>query len=292
MFCAHLNPGKVRKVGAAIISLILVLAVRPAWATTCSYSIAVSEDLGKLEQVIPGFTDPLHPPISSTTSAEWVYLRNHPYIALLNGSDQNSGASIQTLKIQLNNLTGPAGVQNMTLFNTNIDIYPFAGFDHNIPSINFGLTQQHNAQGGIGSYLTLTFNNFDPGASIIFRLDLNPSSSQYTQFADYRQVFTKFDDGSSTTGNATSTVMFKTTDLSNPNPVAGPNAWHNLPANLAGQTSFGIAYSCLNSPDTVITLPANSGSTPQVPEPSTLVLAGLGLAGVFLGKTRLLAKGN
>jgi hypothetical protein len=63
-----------------------------------------------------------------------------------------------------------------------------------------------------------------------------------------------------------------------------------LPANLATTTSFGIAYSCLNTPDTVITIPAQTGSNPAVPEPSTLFLGSLSLVGVLLGRKRLGAK--
>ncbi len=290
-FCAHLNRlGVLTRIAFAAVCAGAALANSSAWATTCSYQIAISEDLGRLERTLPGAPGPgdpaFAPEISSTTSAEWVYLRNHPYIAINNASDD--GVSIQTLNIQLNNLTGPDGIQNLSQFNPTIDVYAFHSFDNSLPSITN--VQAVNASGSSGSSITLTLANFDPGATLIFRLDLTPASKKYTSFADYRVVFTKFDDSTNTTGNATSTVTFNSPDSSDPNPVSGPNAWPNLASDLEDQTSMGIAYSCLNSPDTIVDIPASGGTTPQVPEPSTALLAGLGIAGILLGRTRLTNK--
>lgn len=125
---------------------------------------------------------------------------------------------------------------------------------------------------------------------LIFRLDLNPASKKYTSFADYRLVFSTIDDSTKpNANNATSSVTFNSPDESNPHPTAG-GTWPNIPSDMAGQTSFSIAYSCLNSPDTIIGVPGTTGTTPQVPEPSTALLAGLGIAGILLGRTRLTGK--
>jgi PEP-CTERM motif-containing protein len=266
MLRAHLNPsGKHYRIGL-VVCVLTALAVTPAWATNCSYSISISEDLGRL--------DPSVPAINSTTSAEWIYLRNNPYFEITNTSDPASGASITSLTVQLNNPT-----QNMSIIQTGID--SVGGVATLIPTLASLPTTA-------SSSITLNFTSFDPGDSIIFRVHLVPRTSKDSKFADYRPTFFTFsNDVTPNPKNASSTVQFHTSDPSDPNPVAGPNLWKNLPASLAGTTSFGVAYACLNSPDAVINIPASTGSNPQVPEPSSLLLAGLGLAGVYLGRSRL-----
>jgi hypothetical protein len=292
MFCAHLNRlGALSRIAFAAVCAGAALANSPAWATTCSYQIAMSEDLGRLERTLPGAPstgDPAFAPvITSTTSAEWIYLRSHPYVAINNQSDD--GVSIQTLNIQLNNLTGLEGIQNLSQFNPTIDVYAFQAFDGAFPSIKS--VQAIPASGSTGSSIMLTFNNnFDPGATLIFRLDLTPASKKYTSFADYRLVLSTIDDSTTPNAkNATSTVTFNSPDESDPNPSAG-GTFPNIPSDMADQTSFSIAYSCLNSPDGIIGVPGTTGTTPQVPEPSTALLAGLGVVGILLGRTRLTGK--
>jgi hypothetical protein len=265
MFCAHLIPGKLCRLGAAAICSIVVLAASQAQATNCSYSLMISEDLGRL--------DPSVPIITTTTSAEWVTLRNNPYLEITNTSDPASGASLTSLSIQLNNPT-----QDLVITKINLD---------NVGGVVF--TSPTVVPTSASHAITLNFQNgtFNPGDSVIFRVHLVPVTSKDSKFADYRQVFTKFDDSTNTTGNATSSVTFTTTDPQNPTVTAGPNVWNNLPAYLKGTTSFSVAYSCLNSPDTVINIPGNSGNVPLVPEPSALILAGLGLVGVVIGRKRL-----
>jgi hypothetical protein len=291
MSCAHLNRlGALTRLGFAAAFALAALVNGSAWATTCTYQIAASEDLGRLERVLPGAPGPgdpaFAPVITSTTSAEWIYLRNHPYIAITNQSDD--GVSIHTLNIQLNNLTGLEGIQNLSQFNPSIDVYEFHSFDDTLPSITN--VSAVNASGNTGSSITLTFGTFDPGATVIFRLDLTPASKKYTSFADYRLVFSTIDDSKTpNVKNATSTVTFNSPDESDPNPSAG-GTFPNIPSTMADQTSFSIAYSCLNSPDGIIGVPGSTGTTPQVPEPSTALLAGLGIAGILLGRRRLTGK--
>jgi hypothetical protein len=293
MFCAHLISGTLRRVGLAVFSLLIVLVAQPVWATNCSYNLAISEDLGML--------DPSVPTITSTTSAEWVYLRTHPYLEITNTSDPTSGVTLTSLNIQLNNTT--AGLnENLTPFDVTGLIDPQPGIDPmtglpstTLPSITSVVATPYNPSTLLHSSITLTFANLLPGGSTIFRLDLTPvNPKKDSSFADYRKIFFSISNSTTpSTQNATSTVDFHSPNQSDPNPiVAGPNRWHNLPTNLAGNTSFGIAYSCLNSPDTVIPLDGTTvtGSNPQVPEPSALLLATLGFAGVYLGCSRLKVK--
>ncbi|HEY2827395.1 MAG TPA: PEP-CTERM sorting domain-containing protein [Pirellulales bacterium] len=265
MFCAHLNRlGKRFVVGWAAACLFFALAVRPAGATNCSYSIAISEDLTALE------TD--QPSTLHTTMAEWVYLRNNPYLEITNTSDPGSNAKLDSLTVQLHNPT-----QNLSLTQINLDVV--GGVSITSPTLGSLPTVGASA-------ITLNFDSLDPGDSMIFRVHLVPVTNHDTKFADYRQIFFSFDN--TTSQNADSTAFFSLPD--NSHPQAGPNTWNSLPANLATTTSFGIAYSCLNTPDTVITIPAQTGSNPAVPEPSTLFLGSLSLVGVLLGRKRLGAK--
>jgi hypothetical protein len=293
MFCAHLTrSGALSRIGLAVVCVVAALAVRPAWATNCSYSLAISEDLGML--------DPQVPSITSTTTAEWVYLRTHPYLEITNTSDPTSGATLTSVTIQLNNTQ--AGLnENVVPFDVTGLIDPQPGIDPGtglpsttLPSITSVSATPYNASPLVHSSITLNFANLLPGGSTIFRLDLTPVNPKTdSSFADYRQVFFTISNATTPSSqNAWSSVTFHTTDESDPNPNTGHNLWNNLPTNLAGQTSFGIAYSCLNSPDTVISLNNTtvSGSNPPVPEPSTMVLASLGLAGVLLGRSRLRVK--
>jgi PEP-CTERM motif len=289
MFRAQMNSGMLHRCGLAAFSLLLVLATKPAWATNCSYNLAISEDLGML--------DPSVPTITSTTSAEWVYLRSHPYLEITNTSDPTSGVTLTGLTIQLYNTT--AGLNENLLPFGAYPLDPQPGIDPGtglpsttLPSITSFTSTPYNPSTLLHSSVNLTFANLLPGGSVIFRLDLDPvNPKKDSSFADYRKVFFTVSNATTpSTQNATSTVDFHSPNTEDPDPiVAGPNRWHNLPIALAGNTSFGIAYSCLNSPDTVIPLDGTTvtGSNPQVPEPSTLLLATLGIAGVYFGRSRL-----
>jgi hypothetical protein len=251
----------------------VVLTVRPALATNCSYSLEISENLGAL--------DPFAPNVTSATAGEWVYLRNHPYLLVKNTSDVSSGASLESLTIQLKNLT-----QNLSMVNTPASgVYAVAGTDGNTPTIGLPATTVP-VSGNSGSEITIDFPQpLDPNAEIVFRLELDPATSQDKLYADYRQIFFTF--GDNTDNNATSMASF---DASEQTINTIPEPWDNLPAVDADSTTFSTAFSCLNSPDTVFTIPSVVGSNIPVPEPSTFILASLGLAGVFVSRLRLRAR--
>jgi hypothetical protein len=266
MACAHWKMSWMTRVlGLATTALLVLLITHTASATTiCSYSINVSEDLSSLEN---GGASGLH-----TTAAEWVYLRKHPFIEITNTSNDPTD-DITSLTIQMHNPT-----QNLSVMQTNINpVVP-------VPSDPFPtITSPSSLPTTPNGSVTLNFSNFAPGDSIIFRLELDPATSADSPFADYRQTMFTIG-GTDNSQNASSAVTFQTTDGT---VTAGPNQWANLPADLGSQTAFGIAFSCLNTPDTVIVPPVVTGSNSPVPEPSTLVLlGGLGLLGLPLARKK------
>src|SRR5262249_7038138 len=106
---------------------------------------------------------------------------------------------------------------------------------------------------GNSSDVTLRFENFNPGDQVAFRVELTPATPSDTPFADYRNIFFKLGGGSDTSQNAETTATFSHPDSDDPI-VAGPYVWENPPGN-PGDTVFGIAFSCLTSPDVVIRIP-------------------------------------
>ncbi|HTQ39031.1 MAG TPA: PEP-CTERM sorting domain-containing protein [Pirellulales bacterium] len=226
--------------------------------------MGISEDLSSLEL---GGPSGLH-----TTAAEWVYLRKHPFLEITN--DPTSDGNLTSLTIQLNNLT--QNLKNITSPSTGIDALPTSS----PPSITSSTATV--ASSSTGSEVTLNFANLAPGASVIFRLELDPATAADNPFADYRQIFFTIG-GTDTSQNAESSATFSTL---NGNVTAGPKVWDNLPSALASQTSFGIAFSCLNSPDTVITVPAITDSNAPVPEPSSFVLTGFAALGLLIARKK------
>ncbi|HZZ28607.1 MAG TPA: PEP-CTERM sorting domain-containing protein [Pirellulales bacterium] len=225
----------------------------------------MSEDLTSLEN--GGVPSGLH-----TTAAEWVYLRQRPYIEITN--DPSSESPISSLTIQMHNLT-----QDLAVIQTNID--PIAGASASVfPSITSPTILPTNADDSV----TISFADLDPGSSIIFRLQLVPAGPGDTPFADYRNTMLTISNSSTPDPhNATSTATFDTP--SGPL-VLDPVPWGNISTAQALQTSFGIAFSCLNTPDTIVTVPNTGGTNIPTPEPSTLALTGLGALGLLFARKK------
>ena len=255
------SPGTGRIIGFTAAAFCLLLLPSFASATNCSYSINVADTLSMLQGGSP----------MNTTAAEWAYLRKHPYLELTNTSNGPNGdpnAQLTNFVLQLQNST-----QNIKLIKIAKIIDPNGG----------DLTVNTPTPGPSGSSIQMSFSNFDPGDSVIFRVELDPATSKDTQFADYRQIFFKYGDmNGDTSQNAQTSVTFNDPTISATIPPTGPDTWPN-PQGDSATTVFGIAFSCLSSPDKSTNPAPNGGLVPvPTPEPSTMILGGLGVLGLLL----------
>jgi hypothetical protein len=256
------SPGTGRIFGLSAAAFCLLLVPSLASATNCSYSINVADTLSMLQGGSP----------MNTTAAEWAYLRKHPYLELTNTSTDPT-AQLSNFILQLNNLTQDIKITK---------IVSDDGVTVNSPN---------PTPGPSGSSIRMSFSNFDPGDSVIFRVELDPATSKDTQFADYRQIFFKYGDMSGDTSkNAQTSVTFTDPTIDATIPPTGPDTWPN-PSGDAAKTVFGIAFSCMSAPDQS-TPPANNGGSVPVPtpEPSTMILGGLGVLGLLVSRKKLGSK--
>lgn len=248
---------------AALSALLFATAAGTARATEVSYSLNVSED----KNVV--INDSMHNEMMAawTTPMTLVMKRNRPYLLLTNTSD----------------------VADLTSFTLNI------GTHSNIPAQDFDwariissgtsagvtatLVSPDTLDGGATSdKVVYNFSGLGPGEHVLFQVDIDPVVPSPVPFADYRQVFFTINGGSDTTGNATTSAVFNDPGANPPDISVGPTAWEN-PVD-GRHTNYGMTVAAHYMDDFVRTF--ETSAVTAVPEPSTLLLAGIGTVGLAI----------
>ena len=248
------------------------LAAR-APAASVGYNLRISESLTVLK-------DPnnMHAQIMAawTTPSTLAMARNRPYLLLENTATvANDGSGLA----ELTSFSMTIGDTSQTFdWSRIVSTSPGVGVTLVTPD-----TLDNHSKNDV---ITYNFTGFTPGKQIIFHIDIDPKSSTANPFSDYRQVLFTLNGGSNTAGNSETSATF----LDNNHTInMGPTAWEN-PID-SGPTVFGMQFVSHYMDDHVTSYQTGDVDTVPVPEPSSFVLAGLGILGLVT-KGRSVRVGN
>ena len=263
-----------------LVGLVLVgLTVQTATAATietAGFKLSVSEDLS----VLKNDTAKNRMMAAWTTPTQLAMERNQPYLLLQNTSDMEMSSFTMTIGRETQN-------------------FDWAKVISKSAGVTASLATPDKKDGGLRSdEITFNLDGFTPGKKLIFRVDIDAdskSANPFGEFSDYRRVFFYLNTDLSLSRNSQLTATF--VDPSDSSPiVVGPTPSRD-PTGIPGiyeqpqdgqRTVFGLAFQGHYMNDFVRSYV--TGNVTPVPEPGTLVLAGLGAAGLFACSRRFRAK--
>lgn len=264
------------KVGFRFLVLGFVCATAVMNATTAratqfpvGYSLSISEDINVLQN--PNSAD-AQMMASWTTPSTLANERNHPYLLLENTSTTaNHGSGNAALTTFCMTIGDPA---------MNFD---WARIVSSSPGVSATLVSPDTLDNAVHSgVVTYNFTGLTPGKQVIFQIDIDPNSPTGDQFADYRQVLFHVTPSGGltdpdTSQNSQTRVGFSDPSSSQVNTTLPPQVWPN--ASVPYPTVFGMQVVSQYMQDHVN---AYTMGAAAVPEPSTLALAGMGLAAMLI----------
>jgi hypothetical protein len=257
----------------------VALSVHSATASTietAGFKLSVSEDLS----VLKNDTAKNRMMAAWTTPTQLAMERNTPYLMLQNTSDMEMSSFSMTIGRETAN-------------------FDWAKVISKSAGVTASLVTPDKKEGGLRSdVITFNLDGFTPGKSLIFRVDIDADSKKanpFGEFSDYRRVFFNLNTDLSLSKNSQLTATFVDPSDSS-SIVVGPAPWRD-PTGIPGlytqpqdgqRTVFGLAFQGHYMNDFVRSY--QTGNLTPVPEPGTLVLAGLGAAGLFVFGRRFRAK--
>jgi hypothetical protein len=263
---AHTTNSNCTRRAAAILAIALVaLAARGATAATISYSLMMCEDLGVLK-------DPMNKTLMM--NAAWkpqhtlMLARTMPYLELRNTSEEGE---LTQLSLSIGDTA------------KNFD---WAQLIESSPGVTFSLVTPDAVAGSAKSdTLVINFIGLGPGEFVRFRSGLSPDISAGSMISDYRMTFFEMDGGGDTSGNSLVKVQFNTSGGPQALEKQMPNFAFGMPTSTT--MAFKDHYMDMIMPFTLTDEGGEPSDGPEIPEPGTLVLLGvgmLGLAAVRLGR--------
>ena len=248
----------------ALAALSLLATAQSARASTIAYSMTLSEDLGVMLQ-------PNNPILARNAAMKSQHVlmvqRTNPYIELRNTGTEDA---------QITHLT-------MSIGDTSKN-FDWASFVQASPGVTFTVQSPDAIAGSIKSdTVTISFAGFDPGDFVRFRVGLSPDNSSASSIVDYRNTLFQMN-GSNTSNNSTVGVRFESS--------SGSEVLSRLMPDFVNTNRFTSTN--LNSLDTIcgmdsilpFTFTDQGVIPPPIPEPSTFVLLGIGLVGLFAQRWR------
>lgn len=234
-----------------------------------SYDLRIGETKGLV-------SDPSNPlnqlEASNLTQHELLSARDMPYIQITNNSTEGVTGEIARFTMTIGDLW-----QN----NHHFDLVNMIEVS---PGVTWSLNLPDSVQGGVrADAIDISFTGLTRGKFARFRTDIDNDTGNIDMFTDYRTVL--FDmNGTSATDNAYVTVTFKDP------PFPNQSVANFLPDfNLVGSTITGVGFTNCCFSDTTPGF-GGGGGTPQIPEPSTVVLLGLGALGLGVLRRRKLVR--
>ena len=184
--------------------------------------------------------------------------------------------------VLLENTSTTADLTNFTL-TLNDPTQTFA-WAHVITSASAVIPDVVTPSGGPNQSVNLDFQNFllAPGDHVVLQLNLDPIDPLGDKFADYREVFFHLDSSANTDENAMTKASFfdsatnTTADLPY---FTWPN--QDYPPGI-GNPIYGLQFPSKPHGDHVMGFPTGDSMSQPVPEPGTLILAGLSALGLVI----------
>ena len=213
-----------------------------------------------------------------TTPTTLAMKRNRPYLLLTNTGD----ADMTSFTLNIGTPDGQHAGQEPQTFDWARIVA--AGTSPGVTTTSIlPDTLDQNAK---GDSIVINFGGagLAPNQTVLFQVDIDPKNATSSPFADYRQVFFLINppDIDDTTGNATTSATF--TVPGGTQSVALPDtAWANQ-QDVRHTNYYGTTVAAHYMDDFVTQW--GTGGISTVPEPSTMVLAGLGAFGAILGGWR------
>ena len=258
---------------------LLGLSVQTVSATnvdTAGFKLSISENLA----VLKNDNAKNRMMAAWTTPTQLAMERNQPFLLLENTSDMEMTSFSMTIGRTSSNFDWAKVVSKSS-------------------GVQATLVTPDSKEGGAdGDVITFDLNGFTPGKKLFFQIDIDSdksSANPFGEFSDYRRVLFSLNKNTSLSKNSQLSATFLDT-ATNSEIAIDPFPWR-APGDLPGtfeqpqdnqRTVFGLAFQSHYMNDFVRSY--ETGNVTTVPEPGSLVLAGLGVVGLLFGSRRVRAK--